>query len=83
MAAAVESLLVKASLSLPQDLLLESAQNRNERSPEYLLLHLLTDLLHVRARYLPDGGEARQRPEAAAVSDDHGLRQQTGRVVLR
>lgn len=83
MAAAVESLLVKASLSLPQDLLLESAQNRNERSPEYLLLHLLTESLHVRACYLPDGGEARQRPEAAAVSDDHGLRQQTGRVVLR
>lgn len=29
--------------------------------------------------YLSDGSEAGQRPQAAAVGDDHGLRQQTGR----
>lgn len=32
--------------------------------------------------YLSDGSEAGQRPQAAAVCDDHGLGQQTGRMVL-
>ena len=42
----------------------------------------LLESLFVTSSYLSDSSEAGQRPQAAAVSDDHGLRQQTGRVVL-
>lgn len=36
----------------------------------------------MKSRHLSDGSEAGQGPQAAAVGDDHGLRQQTGRVIL-
>lgn len=83
MAAGVESLLVKVSPSVPLDLLSESNQNRNKEAFYHSsVVHALTGRPTITPNYLSDSSKAGQRPQAAAVCDDHGLRQQAGRMVL-